>query len=190
MQKPAVREMAAEAGLDVAAKPDSQEICFIPGGDYNAFLKAYLDEQGEDLPDSSGELVTTTGEVIGHHEGIQSFTVGQRKGLGLSLARPALRPRHPSRLATRSPSARRRSHARATSAPTASTGSPSPSSTERPSASPSRSATATRPRPATLSRVDDDTVRAIFDEPQRAITPGQSAVFYQEDEVVGGGWIF
>src|SRR6202000_2446231 len=62
MQKPAVREMAADAGLAVATKSDSQEICFIPGGDYNAFLKAYLDEQNEELPDTAGELVTTTGE--------------------------------------------------------------------------------------------------------------------------------
>ena len=85
MQKPAVRVMASEAGLDVAQKPDSQEICFIPGGDYNTFLKAYLEEQREALPDTAGELVTTTGEVVGHHQGIQSFTVGQRKGLGLTV---------------------------------------------------------------------------------------------------------
>src|ERR1700682_5416649 len=83
MDKPSVRIMASEAGLNVAAKPDSQEICFIPGGDYSAFLKAYLDEQGEPLPDSSGELVSTSGEVLGHHQGIHSFTIGQRKGLGL-----------------------------------------------------------------------------------------------------------
>src|SRR5271168_160531 len=88
MQKTAVRVMASEAGLNVAAKPDSQEICFIPGGDYNTFLKAYLDEQDEELPDSSGELVTTTGEVVGRHSGIQNFTVGQRKGLGLTSADP------------------------------------------------------------------------------------------------------
>src|ERR1700735_465856 len=88
MQKPAVRVMAAEAGLAVATKSDSQEICFIPGGDYNTFLKAYLDEQGESLPDTAGELVTTTGEVVGHHAGIQSFTVGQRKGLGLTSPNP------------------------------------------------------------------------------------------------------
>src|SRR3984957_14797935 len=88
MQKPAVRQMAAETGLAVATKSDSQEICFIPGGDYNTFLKAYLDEQNEALPDTAGELVTTTGEVIGHHEGIQSFTVGQRKGLSLTSTNP------------------------------------------------------------------------------------------------------
>src|ERR1700754_1476287 len=88
MEKPQVRGMAAEAGLAVAQKSDSQEICFIPGGDYNTFLKAYLNEQDEKLPDSAGELVTTTGEVIGHHEGIQSFTVGQRKGLGITSPNP------------------------------------------------------------------------------------------------------
>src|SRR6202042_2723565 len=88
MQKPAVRVMAAEAGLAVAQKSDSQEICFIPGGDYNTFLKAYHGEQGEDLPDPPGALAPTPGEVIGHHEGIQSFTVGQRKGLGLPSPAP------------------------------------------------------------------------------------------------------
>src|ERR1700722_7363133 len=88
MQKPAVRVMAAEAGLAVATKSDSQEICFIPGGDYNTFLRAYLDEQHEPPPDSSGELVTTTGEVLGRHEGIHGFTVGQRKGLGLTSTNP------------------------------------------------------------------------------------------------------
>ena len=86
MQKPAVRRMAAEAGLALAEKPDSQEICFIPGGDYSAFLAAYLDEQGEALPDSAGELVATTGEVLGRHSGVHGFTVGQRKGLGGALA--------------------------------------------------------------------------------------------------------
>ena len=86
MQKPAVRRMAADAGLALAEKPDSQEICFIPGGDYSAFLAAYLDEQGEAMPDSAGELVTAAGEVLGRHEGIHGFTVGQRKGLGGALA--------------------------------------------------------------------------------------------------------
>ena len=86
MQKPVVRQMAAEAGLELAQKPDSQEICFIPGGDYSVFMKAYLDEQGERMPDSAGELVTAGGEVLGRHEGIHGFTVGQRKGLGGNLA--------------------------------------------------------------------------------------------------------
>ncbi|HTD95688.1 MAG TPA: tRNA 2-thiouridine(34) synthase MnmA [Edaphobacter sp.] len=187
MQKPAVRVMAAEAGLAVAQKSDSQEICFIPGGDYNAFLKAYLDEQGEALPDSSGELVTSTGEVIGHHAGIQSFTVGQRKGLGLTSPNPLyVLAIHPDShqvtvgadedLLSRDLRANRLNWISI------------PQLTE-----PIRVSIKVRhrhtPALAILRRLDDDNVQALFDEPQRAITPGQSAVFYQEDEVVGGGWI-
>ena len=88
--------MAAEHGLELAQKPDSQEICFIPGGSYSQFLKAYLDEQGRELPDSSGELVTAGGEVVGRHEGIHGFTVGQRKGLEAQLAGPAVCAEDPS----------------------------------------------------------------------------------------------
>src|ERR1022692_1334755 len=84
MRKPEVREEARRAGLRLFEKPDSQEICFIPGGDYKKFLDAYLAEQGEEFPDTAGELVTTTGEVVGTPQGIHNFTVGQRKGLGVA----------------------------------------------------------------------------------------------------------
>jgi tRNA-specific 2-thiouridylase len=189
MCKPEVREMAAEAGLAVATKSDSQEICFIPGGDYNVFLKAYLDEQNEELPDTAGELVTSTGEVIGRHEGIQSFTVGQRKGLGLTSPDPLyVLAIHPDShqvtvgpnedLFSRDLFANRLNWI---SIPGLAEG-----ETLRVSAKVRHRHT---PAMATLSRVDGSTVHALFDEPQRAITPGQSAVFYQEDEVVGGGWI-
>jgi tRNA-specific 2-thiouridylase len=187
MQKPAVRVMAAEAGLSVAQKSDSQEICFIPGGDYSAFLKAYLDEQGESLPDSAGELVSSAGEVIGHHQGIQSFTVGQRKGLGLTSPAPLyVLAIHPDshkvtvgadeELMSRDLRANRLNWI---SIPAL--------------ADPIRVSIKVRhrhtPAMATLSRAGENEIQALFDEPQRAITPGQSAVFYQEDEVVGGGWI-
>jgi tRNA-specific 2-thiouridylase len=76
MRKPEVREEAKRAGLRLFEKPDSQEICFIPGGDYKQFLDAYLEEQGEQVPDTAGELVTSTGEVVGTHHGIHNFTVG------------------------------------------------------------------------------------------------------------------
>jgi tRNA-uridine 2-sulfurtransferase len=188
MQKPAVRVMASDAGLNVAAKPDSQEICFIPGGDYNAFLKAYLDEQGEDLPNSAGELVSSSGEVIGHHEGIQSFTVGQRKGLGLTSPEPLyVLAIHPD------------SH-RVTVGSNDELMSTELSANRLNWISISELTEDIRvtikvrhrhtPASATLSPGPDGTVTATFDEPQRAITPGQAAVFYQEDEVVGGGWIF
>src|SRR6266481_5013713 len=88
MTKPEVRELARKHGLALAEKPDSQEICFVPGGDYKRFLDAYLAEQGEALPDTAGDLVTTAGEVIGEHTGIHNFTVGQRKGLGVATGSP------------------------------------------------------------------------------------------------------
>src|SRR2546426_4102507 len=88
MIKPEVRELARRHGLALAEKPDSQEICFVPGGDYKNFLDAYLAEQGELLPDTAGELVTTDGRVIGEHSGIHNFTVGQRKGLGVATGSP------------------------------------------------------------------------------------------------------
>ena len=87
-RKPEVRALAAQYGLAVAIKPDSQEICFIPGGDYKKFIGAYLHEQGEEIPDTAGELVSTTGEVIGQHDGIHNFTIGQRKGLGVASPDP------------------------------------------------------------------------------------------------------
>src|SRR5215472_13078537 len=88
MTKPQVRELAAKHELAIAEKPDSQEICFVPGGDYKRFIDAYLAERGESLPDTAGELVTTSGKVIGEHAGIHNFTVGQRKGLGVATGSP------------------------------------------------------------------------------------------------------
>ena len=187
MQKPDVRAMAGEQGLALAQKPDSQEICFIPGGSYSDFLRAYLDEQGRDLPDSSGDLVTAGGEVVGRHQGIHSFTVGQRKGLGVSSPDPLYVLKiHPdshtvevgpdTALLSRTLIADRLNWV-SIAEPTG----------------PIRVNIKIRhrhePAPATLVVTGPDTIEAIFDEPQRAITPGQSAVFYQGDEVTGGGWI-
>jgi len=189
MQKPAVRVMAADAGLAVAAKPDSQEICFIPGGDYQAFLRAYLEEQEQAMPDTAGELVMSTGEVVGRHTGIHNFTVGQRKGLGLTRANPLyVLQIHPE------------SHQVTVGADTELLS--REARVDRLNwisiaelTGPIRVMAKVRhrhePQPATLSPGDEPgTVVALFDEPQRAITPGQSAVFYQGDEVVGGGWIY
>src|SRR5580698_4010347 len=86
--KPEVRELARDYGLALANKPDSQEICFIPGGDYKRFIDAYLEEQGEAPRETAGELVTAGGEFRGKHDGVHNFTVGQRKGLGLASASP------------------------------------------------------------------------------------------------------
>jgi tRNA-specific 2-thiouridylase len=189
MQKPAVRQIAQDSGLYVAQKPDSQEICFIPGGDYSTFLKAYLEEQNEPMPDLSGDLVTTSGQVIGHHQGIHSFTVGQRKGLGISSPNPLyVLAIHPDShqvtvgadedLLSRELTANRLNWI--------SLAGLAEGEEIRITAKIRHRHT---PAPATLLGAGDDRARVVFDEPQRAITPGQATVFYQEDEVVGGGWI-
>lgn len=187
LTKPEVREIARQHGLKLAEKPDSQEICFIPGGDYKQFLTAYLEEQGESMPETAGELVASNGEVIGRHDGISNFTVGQRKGLGLSSPNPLyvlqIDPAShrvtvgvDEELATRTLRARRLNWI---SIPTLT--------------APMRVRIKIRhrhdPAWATLEPAGESEALATFDEPQRAVTPGQSAVFYDGDEVVGGGWI-
>lgn len=187
MCKPEVRSKAADHGLELAGKPDSQEICFIPGGSYSQFLRAYLEEQGESLPDSAGELVSASGEVLGRHEGIHGFTVGQRKGLGLSAPEPLYVLKiHPDshRVEVGPEGDLRASTLHANRLNWVSLAAPD---------APVRVSIKIRhrhePAPATLRRTGEDEIEAVFDEPQRAITPGQSAVFYQGDEVAGGGWI-
>ena len=188
LTKPEVREVARQRGLALAEKPDSQEICFIPGGDYKQFITAYLEEQGERVPETAGELVASNGEIIGRHEGIFNFTVGQRKGLGVSSPTPLyVLNIHPDshRVMVGADAELATSHLRAgrlnwISIP-ALTG-------------PMRVKIKIRhrhePAWATLEPAPETgEVVATFDEPQRAVTPGQSAVFYDGDEVVGGGWI-
>ena len=187
LTKPEVREIARAHGLALAEKPDSQEICFIPGGDYKQFLTAYLEEQGEQVPETAGELVASSGEVLGRHDGIFNFTVGQRKGLGVSSPAPLyvlkIDPAShrvtvgaDAELATRSLRARRLNWISI------------PGLT-----APMRVRAKIRhrhePAWATLEPAGPDEVLATFDEFQRAVTPGQSAVFYDGDEVIGGGWI-
>ena len=192
MQKPAVRTMAADHGLDLAQKPDSQEICFIPGGSYQSFLTAYLAEQGSEIPDSSGELVSTSpsgeSEVVGRHSGIHAFTVGQRKGLGLSSPDPLYVLKiHPDshKVEVGTDDQLLSKHLTANRLNWVSI--PEPTKPIRVSI---KIRHRHEPAPATLRVTGPDTIEATFDEPQRAITPGQSAVFYQDDEVAGGGWIF
>jgi tRNA-specific 2-thiouridylase len=186
-RKPEVREMAAQHGLALAAKPDSQEICFIPGGDYKRFIDAYLDEQGESIPDTAGELVSTAGDVIGRHGGIHNFTVGQRKGLGVSSPNPlyVIQIDHASHRVTVG------SDTEAVSQTVRARDLNWISIPELHGEMRVRVKIRHRhdPASATLRNVDAGEVEAVFDEPQRAVTPGQAAVFYDGDEVVGGGWI-
>src|SRR5258706_7401128 len=85
MEKTQVRELARELGIPTAAKPDSQEICFVPNGDYAGFIDSYFKEQGIAPTETQGELVTTDGHVVGEHAGVHHFTVGQRRGLKLAV---------------------------------------------------------------------------------------------------------
>src|ERR1035438_3944377 len=88
MTKQEVRAIARARHLPVAEKPDSQEICFVPTGSYRQFIDAYLAEQQRPSPSSAGEVVSTDGNVLAEHQGIQNFTVGQRKGLGMAVGEP------------------------------------------------------------------------------------------------------
>ncbi|HEV2278197.1 MAG TPA: tRNA 2-thiouridine(34) synthase MnmA [Acidobacteriaceae bacterium] len=186
-RKPEVREIAAQHGLAIAVKPDSQEICFIPGGDYKRFISAYLDEQGEEIPDTAGELVATSGEVVGRHTGIHNFTIGQRKGLGIASPDPlyVIQIDHATNRVTIGPDAE------ATTRTLRARDLNWISMPELRGAMRVRAKIRHRhePAPATVRMISPDEVEAVFDEPQRAVTPGQAAVFYDGDEVVGGGWI-
>jgi tRNA-specific 2-thiouridylase len=197
MEKPAVRQMAAEAGLALAAKPDSQEICFIPGGDYSVFLRAYLAEQGETLPESAGDLVTANGEVVGRHAGIHGFTVGQRKGLQVTGNREQQTGNsRPSYVLAIHPDSHRVTvgadeellsrELRARQLNWISIAGLAAGEEMRVQI---KIRHRHEPAWATLRGAGADEIEASFDEPQRAITPGQAAVFYQGDEVAGGGWI-
>jgi tRNA-specific 2-thiouridylase len=187
MTKPEVREAARRHGLALAEKPDSQEICFVPGGDYKQFITAYLEEQGEASSKTAGELVAANGEVIGQHAGIHNFTVGQRKGLGVSSAAPlyVLNIDPASHRVTVGADAELATHTlRARQLNWVSI-----AELTRPMRVKAKIRHRHEPAWATLEPAGADEVLATFDEPQRAVTPGQAAVFYDGDEVVGGGWI-
>ncbi len=186
-RKPEVRALAAQHGLAVAIKPDSQEICFIPGGDYKKFIGAYLHERGEEIPDTAGELVSTSGEVIGQHGGIHNFTIGQRKGLGVASHDPLY-------VIQIDPASHRVTVGSDAEATTRTLRARELNWISIPSLEGEMRVRAKirhrhEPAWATLRRVGADEVEGVFDELQRAVTPGQAAVFYDGDEVVGGGWI-
>src|SRR6204780_4144817 len=173
MTKPEVRELARLHGLALAEKPGSQEICFVPGGDYKRFIDAYRAEQGEALPDTAGELVTTNGEVIGEHAGIHNFTVGQRKGLGVATGSPlyVIQIKNDTRQAvvgkddelySRTLRARR-----VNLISTADLQEPMRVAVKIPHKH--------QPAAAMIESAGPDEVRVPFDEPQRALTPGQAA---------------
>jgi tRNA-specific 2-thiouridylase len=190
--KPQVRELARELGLPVAAKPDSQEICFVPNGDYAAFIDAYFREHGIAPQKTQGEIRNREGRVLGEHAGVHHFTVGQRRGLGVAAGEPLY-------VISTEPASQRvivgrhedllRGTLTAKDMNWISIAPPFSASD-----APIRAQVKIRNKhiaaDATVSPTADPTrVEIRFDEPQRAVTPGQAAVLYDGDLVLGGGWI-
>lgn len=179
--KTEIREMARQTGLRVADKPDSQEICFIPDNDYVGFLDRYRGVNG-----TSGDVVDTAGNIVGHHEGYQQFTVGQRKGLGIAFGTPRY-------VVGVEPATRRvivgtredlmegsleadRLNWLIDDVPTRFTCHAQIRSQHHSAA-------------AEVEVLDADRIRVRFAEPQFGIAPGQAVVLYDGDRVMGGGWI-
>ena len=182
MEKTETRALAGEKGFRNAEKHDSQDICFVPDGDYAGFIERYT---GTIYPE--GNFVDTEGNVLGHHKGIIHYTLGQRRGLGIPAAsrlyvtkidpvantvtlgqnedlfRRELLAKQVNLISMDRLDGDVRVHAKIRYKHVE--------------------------QPATVSQVDADTIRVVFDEPQRAITPGQAVVLYDGDAVVGGGVI-
>ena len=189
MSKPEARDAAREHNLiGVAEKKESQEICFVPDGDYAGFIDRYLEVENatERLP-GAGEIVDTAGKVIGKHEGIHRYTVGQRRGIGIADQRPLYVVSinaDRNRVTVGSAEELLSNEFIAAGVNWIALDDPK---------EPVRADVRVRYRhtaaPATITPLPLQRARIVFDEPQRAITPGQATVFYRGDEVVGGGWI-
>lgn len=185
--KEEVRALARRVNLPVAEKPDSMELCFVPNGNYVQFIDSYSRERGTPLNDSEGEIVNEDGEVIGRHNGVHNFTIGQRKGLGFAAGKPlyvlSIDPQK-NRVVVGGDEALRKQIFEVEDTNWVST------------ARPPEAFRATvkirhkhEPAPASVAPIDDTRARITFDSPQRAITPGQAAVFYHGDRVLAGAWI-
>jgi tRNA-specific 2-thiouridylase len=190
LEKKQVRQIARRYQLPVANKPDSQEICFIPDGDYAAFIERYCGEipgTGTDRAFSPGPIVDTTGRVLGTHSGIHHYTIGQRRGLGIAHSSPLyvleIHPRDNTVVVgERSLLPQRRCRVIKTnwisiSSLTEDVRVKAKIRSRHPSA------------PATIVPVADGSVDVIFDVSQPGVSPGQACVFYQDETVLGGGWI-
>jgi tRNA-uridine 2-sulfurtransferase len=187
LTKDEVRALARRVSLPVAEKPDSMELCFVPNGNYVQFIHAYSSERGTPLNDSEGEIANEDGEVIGRHNGVHNFTIGQRKGLGFAAGKPlyvlSIDPQQ-NRVVVGEDEALRRETFEVENVNWVSIAQPS---------EPFRATVKIRhkhePAPAMVAPLGDTGARITFDTPQRAITPGQAAVFYDGHRVLAGAWI-
>jgi len=187
LTKEEVRALARHANLPVAEKPESMELCFVPTGNYVQFIQAYSQERGISLQNREGEIVNKSGDIIGHHNGVHNFTIGQRKGLGFAAGKPlyvlSIDPKK-NRVVVGEDDVLRKTLCEIEGVNWISCSQPP---------GPVRVYAKIRhkhePAPATIEPLDATTARVTFDSSQRAITAGQATVFYDGDIVLGGGWI-
>jgi tRNA-specific 2-thiouridylase len=188
LSKSDARQSARASNLAVAEKAESQEICFVPDGDYAGFIDRYLESEDQlDRIPVAGEIVNTSGEAIGSHPGIHHYTIGQRRGIGISAAQPLYVTGidiKNNRVIVGEQDELLSQEFTAAGVNWIALDGPH---------EPVRAEVRVRYRhtaePATITPLPEHRARIEFDEPQRAITPGQATVFYRGDEVVGGGWI-
>ena len=188
MLKSDVRDIAREADLYTAEKQESQEICFVPDGKYSEFIDRYLEHEGRssEMPEG-GAIVNTAGETVGAHSGIHRYTIGQRRGLGIANEKPLYVvqiERAKNQIIVGEANELEAIEFIASGVNWVAFDEPTV---------PVRAEVKIRyrhdPAMATLTALPDSRAMIRFDEPQRAITPGQATIFYNGDEVVGGGWI-
>lgn len=182
LTKEQVRRIAEEHGFVNARKHDSQDICFVPGGDYTAFLREYTGKASE-----PGDFINLQGEVVGRHRGTVCYTIGQRKGLGLSMGEPVYVCGKDMAAGTVTVGPNEALFSRELVAKDW-VFFPFEKLTE-PLAVTAKIRHSQFDQPATVYPEDGGLARVVFDEPQRAISPGQAVVLYQGDTVIGGGTI-
>lgn len=180
--KQQIREFATQNGLKSAHRSDSQDICFIQDGDYSSFIKQY-----SDLTFQEGNFISLDGRILGRHCGIINYTVGQRKGLGVSFGKPIF---------VHSKNAQNNTVTLCENNDLFSSSLTARSVNLLVNYIPDQKIRCDvkiryrhEPTPATVEFLENNRVKVEFDEPQRAITPGQSAVFYNGDILIGGGII-
>ena len=182
LTKPQVRQIAEEQNFVTARKKDSQDICFIPDGDYKAFMERYTKKH---YP--AGDYLDMDGKVLGKHQGAVGYTLGQRKGLGIALGQPAYvcskdMVKNTVTLGTNEDLFKKVLRAKDWNFMPF-------DNLEEPMRVLAKVRYRHTPQPATVYPEENGYVRVEFDEPQRAITTGQAVVLYQEDMVIGGGTI-
>lgn len=182
LRKTETRALAEDGGLINADKPDSQDICFVPDGDYAKVISKYSGTN-----DTPGDFVDTEGNVLGTHKGITHYTVGQRKGLGLPM-------KHPVYVKKIDPSSNQvilstNEELFETTLTASDVNWISGEAPHGPIHVSAKIRYRHKEQPCTVTPVSDNKIQVVFDEPQRAITPGQAVVLYDGDVVLGGGTI-